>query len=89
MITTPLNLNELIKAVSELKGHWVGKYLTKIFISCYRGKKSPVDLRQFCNLDQDNQALFMQIINMRSYSGWSDEALYQAECILKNTVGIK
>jgi hypothetical protein len=89
MTTQPLNLNELIASVRELKSHWVGKYLTKIFISCYRGKKSPVDLRQFSNLDQGNQALFMQIINMRAYPGWSDENLYQAECILKKTVGIK
>ncbi len=44
MNTQPLNLDELIKAVSELKGHWVGKYLTNIFISCYRGKKSPVTI---------------------------------------------
>lgn len=87
--TLSLDLNELLVAVEELKNHWVGKYLTKVFISCYRGKKSPIDLRQFCNLDCDNQALFIQIINMRSLPSWSDENLYQCEQRLKKIVGIK
>jgi hypothetical protein len=86
---TILDLNELIAAVKELKNHWVGKYLTKVFISCYRGKKSPIDLRQFCNLDAANRQLFMEIMNMRTFSGWNDEALYQTELRLKEIVGIK
>jgi len=88
-MTKILDLNELLKAVDELKGHWVGKYLTKVFISCYRGKKSPIDLRQFNNLDYENRDLFMQIINMRTFSGWNDENLYQCEIRLKKLVGIK
>jgi len=84
-----LDLNELLAAVKELKDHWVGKYLTKVFISCYRGKKSPIDLRQFNNLDYENRDLFMQIINMRTFSGWNDENLYQCEIRLKKLVGIK
>ena len=84
-----LDLNELITAVDELKSHWVGKYLVKVFVSCYRGKKSPIDLRQFVNLDADNRRLFMQIINMRTLQGWNDENLYQCEQQLKKLVGIK
>jgi len=84
-----LDLNELLAAVKELKDHWVGNYLTKVFISCYRGKKSPIDLRQFNNLDYENRDLFMQIINMRTFSGWNDENLYQCEIRLKKLVGIK
>lgn len=86
---TSLDLNNLLAVVKDLKSHWVGKYLVKVFISCYRGKKSPIDLSQFCNLDCNNQLLFMQIMNMRTMSGWSDENLYQCEIRLKKLVGIK
>lgn len=85
----PLDLNELISVVDDMKKHWVGKYLVRVFISCYRGKKSAIDLRMFASLDQSNQQLFMQIINMRSFPGWSDEALYQCEQQLKKLVGIR
>lgn len=84
-----LDLNELLEAVNELKGHWVGKYLVRVFISCYRGKKMLIDLQKFNNLDSSNRALFMAIINMRSFSGWNCEELYQAELKLKKLVGIK
>lgn len=86
---TPLDLNQLIAAVKELKNHWVGWYLTKVFISCYRGKKSPIDLQLFCKLDVHNRELFIQILNMRTYPGWNCENLYQTELILKKLVGIK
>jgi hypothetical protein len=85
----PLNLNELITAVKDLKNHWVGKYLTKAFVSCYRGKKSTIDLQLFNSLDMQNRELFIQILNMRSYPGWNCENLYQTELILKKLVGIK
>jgi hypothetical protein len=84
-----LDLNELLTVVNELKNHWVGKYLAKAFISCYRGKKSPIDLRLFNNLDHSNRELFIQILNMRTFSGWNDENLYQCELRLKKIVGIK
>jgi hypothetical protein len=84
-----LDLNELLAAVEELKNHWVGKYLARVFISCYRGKKMQIDLRQFNNLDLSNRELFMQIINMRTFSGWNDENLYLCELRLKKLVGIK
>ena len=85
----PLDLNELLAVVEDMKKHWVGVYLARMFISCYRGKKSPIDLRKFASLDQSNQQIFMQIINMRSFPGWSDENLYQCELRLKKIVGIK
>lgn len=85
----PLDLNELIRVVGDMKKHWVGTYLVRVFISCYRGKKSPIDLRKFVSLDHSNQQLFMQIIHMRSFPGWNDEALYQCEQIIKKLVGIK
>jgi hypothetical protein len=85
----PLNLNELIRVVDDMKKHWVGTYLVRVFISCYRGKKSPIDLRKFVSLDHSNQTLFMQIIHMRSFPGWSDENLYQCEIRLKKLVGIR
>jgi hypothetical protein len=88
-MNSTLDLNKLLAAVNELKDHWVGKYLAKVFISCYRGKKSPIDLRQFGNLDAENRELFMQIINMRTQYGWNDENLYQCELRLKKLVGIK
>jgi len=88
-MATALDLNQLIAAVKELKNHWVGKYLTKAFVSCYRGKKSPIDLQLFNSLDVHNRELFIQILNMRSYPGWSCENLYTTELILKKLVGIK
>ncbi|UUO22853.1 hypothetical protein FGD67_06365 [Colwellia sp. M166] len=87
--TNTLDINELLTVVTELQSHWVGKYLAKAFISCYRGKKSPIDLRQFSNLDHDNRELFIQILNMRTHSNWNDENLYQCELWLKKIVGIK
>lgn len=88
-MNTPLDLNKLIATVEDLKNHWVGKYLTKAFVSCYRGKKSPIDLQLFNSLDTDNRELFIQILNMRSHHGWNCENLYQTEQILKKLVGIK
>lgn len=85
----PLNLNELLTVVTEMKNHWVGMYLARAFISCYRGKKLQIDLRLFNNLDYSNRDLFIQILNMRTYSGWNDENLYQCELHLKKIVGIK
>lgn len=84
----PLDLNELLDAVNKLKKHWVGKYLVKTYVSCYRGKNILVDLRQFKNLDRGNQNLFVGILNMREF-GWCDETLYQVEQKLKKLVGIK
>ena len=84
-----LNLDELIKVVEELKCHWVGKYLTKVFISCYRGKKTSIDLRLFNQLDCNNQGLFIGILNMRSDRNWNDETLYQVELKLKKIVRLK
>ena len=86
---TIINLKELITKVEELKGHWVGKYLVKAYVSCYRGKKSPVDLSQFNNLDSGNQQLFLQILHMRSHWLYDDEQLFQCEKKLKQLVGIK
>jgi len=85
----PLDINELLTEVTELQNHWVGKYLAKAFISCYRGKEIQIDLRLFNNLDHGNRDLFIQILNMRTYSGWNDENLYQCELHLKKIVGIK
>lgn len=85
----PLNLNELLTVVTEMKNHWVGKYLARAFISCYSGKKLQIDLRLFNNLDYSNRDLFIQILNMRTYSSWNDENLYQCELRLKKIVGIK
>ena len=84
-----LDLNELLRAVEELKSHWVGQYLAKAYVSCYRGKKSPINLRLFNQLDMNNRRLFVLILNMRSDPLWSDEELYQTEIKLKKTVGIK
>lgn len=89
MALNPIDLNELIKVVDEMKNHWVGTYLVRVYVSCYRGKKSPVDLRQFVNLDSSNQDLFIKIINMRNGWPYTDEQLYQAETILKKLVGIR
>ena len=84
-----LDLNALLAAVEELKDHWVGKYLAKAYVSCYRGKKSPIDLRLFNSLDTGNRGLFIGILNMRTYHQWNDEQLYQVELRLKEMVGIK
>lgn len=85
----PLNLDELIKVVEELKGHWVGTYLTKVFVSCYQGKKTPIDLKQFNNLDHNNKTLFIGILNMRSGRNWNDESLYQVMLKLKKIVRLR
>lgn len=84
-----INLQELIDKVKELENHWVAKFLVKAYVSCYRGKKSPVDLRLFNSLDSGNQDLFIKILNMRNGWPYSDEQLYQGEKILKKLVGIK
>jgi hypothetical protein len=89
MAINHIDLNQLIAAVDELKNHWVGPYLVRVYVSCYRGKKSPVDLRQFVNLDSGNQDLFIKILNMRNGWPYTDEQLYKAEQILKKLVGIK
>lgn len=89
MAVNTIDLNDLIEKVTEMKNHWVGKYLVKAYVSCYRGTKSPVDLRQFVNLDSGNQDLFIKILNMRNGWPYSDEQLYKAEQILKKIVGIK
>lgn len=89
MAINTIDLNQLIKVVEEMKNHWVGKYLVKAYVSCYRGTRSPIDLRKFVNLDSGNQDLFIKILNMRNGWPYSDEQLYQAEQILKKIVGIK
>ena len=84
-----LNLEKLIEKVEELKSHWVGKFLAKAYISAYRGRKSPIDLRLYNSLDQGNKDLFIQILNMRNGWLYSDEQLYQGEQKLKQIVNIK
>lgn len=84
-----LNLEKLIQKVKELKSHWVGKFLAKAYISAYRGRKSPIDLRLYNSLDQGNKNLFIQILNMRNGWLYSDDQLYQGEQALKKIVGIK
>lgn len=76
MAVNSIDLNELIKKVESLEKHWVGKFLVKAYVSCYRGKKSPVDLSQFVNLDAGNQDLFIKILNMRNGWPYTDEQLY-------------
>ena len=89
MSTIYLDAVLLLEKVEELKGHWVGKYLVNVYISCYRGTKKQIDLKLFSILDEGNKKLFIGILNMRKDWLYSDEDLYEIEQQLKKIVGVK
>lgn len=73
-------LDDLVDAVK--RGGDANRWLGEAYCSWYRGT-SEINLHGFENLDAKNRKLFIEMLQLRHYPGWSDEARYAYEQTIK------
>jgi hypothetical protein len=73
-------LDDLVDAVK--RGGDSSRWLGNAYCSWYRGTPE-ISLSGFGSLDAKNRQLFVQMLQLRHYKGWSDEALFVYEQTIK------
>ena len=73
-------MNDFTELLSETRNACLENYdLAVMYVSFYRGKNRLCDLSRFCNFDQDNAAIFINMLQLRKFPDWSDERMYELE----------